>query len=91
MTNFFATGHIADLILVIMALECVVLIAYRRLTKRGIPASGFLLNLLSGFCLVLALRGALAGAGWAWIGASLAIAGLAHAFDLTMRWDRPTV
>jgi Flp pilus assembly protein protease CpaA len=91
MADFFASGRIADLILVIMALECVGLVAYRRLTQRGVPASLFALNLLSGFCLALALRCALTGAWWGWIGASLAMAGIAHVLDLTMRWNRPAL
>lgn len=91
MTEFFAGGRIADLILVVMALEFAGLIAYRRLTLRGVPLSDFALNLLSGFCIALALRGALAGAWWGWIAASLAAAGFAHALDLTMRWRRRSV
>jgi len=91
MADFFSTGRIADLVLVIMALECAGLIVYWRQTQRGVPPSDFALNLLSGFCLALALRIALAGVWWGWIGASLAMAGLAHALDLTMRWNRRSV
>jgi hypothetical protein len=91
MADYFASGRIADLVLVIMALECAGLIAYRRFTHRGVLASDFALNLLSGFCLALALRGALVGAWWGWIGASLAMAGVAHVLDLRLRWNRPTI
>jgi hypothetical protein len=91
MADFFASGRVADLVLVIMALECAGLIAYRRLTQRGVPVSGFALNLLSGFCLALALRCALAGVWWGWTGASLAMAGIAHVLDLKMRWNRPAL
>jgi hypothetical protein len=88
MSQLFASARIADLILLVMALEGVVLFVYWRLTRRGVAPSEFMLNLLSGFCLALALRGALTGAWWGWTTTSLALAGLAHAIDLTIRWRR---
>lgn len=88
MSQLFATDRIADLILLVIAIEGGVLLAYWRLTGRGVAPSEFMLNLLSGFCLALALRSALMGAWWGWTTASLALAGLAHAIDLTVRWRR---
>jgi hypothetical protein len=45
-----------------------------------------LANLLAGACLMLALRGALAGAGGPWIALCMAAALLAHLTDLWRRW-----
>jgi hypothetical protein len=42
--------------------------------------------LLAGLFLLLALRGALAGAGWRWIALALTAACLAHVTDLGYRW-----
>jgi hypothetical protein len=88
MAQILATDLLADVILVVMALECVALIVYWRLTRRGVAPSDFALNLMSGFCLALALRAALGGVWWGWIAACLGLAGLAHALDLMTRWRR---
>jgi hypothetical protein len=85
-TDLFATGRVVDLILALMALEGVFLVAYRRRTGRGIVAGDLLSNLLAGAGLLLAVRGALAGAGWIWIAACLLAALLAHVADLRRRW-----
>ena len=44
--------------------------------------------LAPGLCLLLALRGALAGAAWPYVPAALAAAGVAHLLDLMGRWRR---
>jgi len=84
--ELFATGRVVDLILWFMVLEAVVLVAYHAKTGRGVAPLNVLSNLLAGVFLLLALRFALVGAWWGWIGLSL-IAGLfAHLVDLQRRW-----
>jgi len=86
MREFFTSGRIADLIVLLMVVEGVLLIAYRRRTGRGIAGRALWGNLASGACLLLALRGALVGAHWTWIALALAGALVAHLADLRCRW-----
>jgi hypothetical protein len=88
MTALFTSGHVVDLILGFTALEAFLLIAHHRRTGRGVAPADLLGNLLSGVGLMLALRGALVGAWWGWIGLCLAAALLAHLEDLRRRWRR---
>jgi hypothetical protein len=86
MSELFATGRIADPILILLAAEGLFLFFYWRATRRGLAPGDFLLTLVSGFFLVLAVRQALAGGWWGWTGLLLAAGGLAHAADLRRRW-----
>lgn len=86
MAEAFATGRIVDLIVAAMALEALLLVAYRRRTGRGIGARNLLVNMAAGLCLMLALRGALTGAAWVWVAACLAAGLLGHLADLWCRW-----
>ena len=88
MREIFANGYIADVILIVMAIEGLALFFYWRATGRSVPPSDFLLNLISGFFLILALRAAMVGGSWTWTVAFLAMGGLAHAADLRRRWRR---
>lgn len=76
----FATGHAADLVLAVFALEAVWLVRSRRLTARAAAAA-----LLPGVAIVLALRAALSGAGWPWVALLLAAALPLHLADLAQR------
>ena len=87
MLTLFATGYIVDLILIFTAIEAALMLAYHRRTGRGLPPADLLSNLLSGVCLMLALRGALVDAWWGWIAACLLAALLAHLNDLRRRWQ----
>ena len=87
MSDYLANGRIADLILALLLLEAIGLLAYHRLTGRGVGPAQLLPNVLAGACLVLALRGALVGAAWPWIALCLGAALCAHAFDFR-RWTR---
>lgn len=89
MAELFAGGRIVDLILILVVLEGITLLAYRRRTGHGIGGRGLLSNLLAGVCLLLALRVALTGGGWPLIALCLAASGLAHAVDLWLRWQPP--
>jgi hypothetical protein len=86
MEGFFASGRVADLALAMLALEAAALWALRRVAGRGPGLAPLGLGLLSGACLLLALRAALVGAGWAWIGAALAAAGAAQVAWLVQAW-----
>lgn len=85
MQNLVASGRIVDLILLFMLVEVAVLLAYRRLTGRGLKLLDLGLLLLPGLFLLLALRAGLTGGAWtvvlAWLGAAL----LAHLADLSRR------
>jgi hypothetical protein len=87
--ELFATGLVADLILALVGLEALSLLAYRRRTGRGVAPADLVFNLLAGACLLLALRGALVGAGWGWIALCLGAALFAHLADLRRRWRGP--
>jgi hypothetical protein len=85
-TALFSSGRIIDLILALVAVEAIVLLAYRLLTGRGIPAAGLLVNLFAGVFLLLALRSALLNLDWIWTAGWLAAALVAHLADLAQRW-----
>ena len=88
MSHLFTTGRIVDLIVALTVVEWLALAAYHRSTGRGIAPLDLLGNLLAGAFLLLALRGALLGAGWGWIGLALAAALIAHLSDLGRRWNK---
>jgi len=87
MSELFSTGRIVDLILGLMVLETAVLAGYRVVHGRGIRTASLLSNMAAGACLLLALRGALAGAEWNIIAAALAATFAMHLFDLRSRWE----
>ncbi len=81
-------GRLVDLAIGLSVLEAAVLVLYRKRAGRGIGLGDYALNLASGLCLMLALRAALAGAGWAVIALFLAAAGVAHWAGLWYGWRR---
>jgi hypothetical protein len=85
MRDLFASGRIVDAILILVVVETVALAFYRRLTGRGIAVRALIANMLAGGFLLLAVRAALVGADWTWVGASLFAALLAHLADLATR------
>ena len=87
--SFVASGRIADLVLAVLALEAVALAALRLSGRGGVPLPDLLWFTASGVFLVLALRAALTGAGWWWIGIALTGAFLSHLMDLRRRWSPP--
>jgi hypothetical protein len=88
METLFAGPLWVDLIIAFTVLEGLALAWYFRATGRGVAPGRFGINLVSGLCLMFALRSALAGAGWAWIASGLLAAGLAHGIDLWRSWAR---
>lgn len=84
--ELFATGRIADLILLLVALEAAALLLLHNLTGRGVPARQLLSNLAAGATLVLALRSVLLDQPWSTTAMWLLAALIAHAADLLARW-----
>ncbi|MGK7861267.1 hypothetical protein [Falsiroseomonas sp. E2-1-a4] len=88
MADFFASGHVADLVLAVLVVEAVLLFAWHRRTGRGLAPLALAGLVLPGVALVLALRAALVGAGWGLVAAALVAALAAHLFDLAVRLRR---
>jgi hypothetical protein len=84
--ELFASGRVVDLILLLLLAEGLLVTLWHSRTGRGIAPATLWGFLLSGGLLLLALRAALTGAGWPWVGAALAAAGVVHLFDLRSRW-----
>lgn len=82
----FASGRVADLILLVLALEGMVLGVWWRRTGTGVPPRALLPFLAAGACFALALRVALTDGWWGWVAALLGGAFLAHLLDLVLRW-----
>jgi len=88
MAAWFANGHAVDLILLVVAVEAACAVAWHWRTRRGLSPAAVLSLLLPGVFLLIALRGALVGAGWGWIAVWLLAAFAAHLQDLARRWRR---
>ena len=88
MDTLSISRHVIELIIVFTLLEGMALVAYHRKTGKGVAPQEFLANLLSGLCLMLALRNALGGGWWGWTLGLLVGSGLAHASDVWRRWQR---
>jgi len=82
-----SSATVIDLVIGLTLFEGLALALYHRRTGKGVPVGDFAVNLVSGLCLMLALRAAVADAAWPWIGLWLGGAGLAHAADLARRWQ----
>ena len=87
MSALFGSGRIVDFILALTALEFALFWVYRRRTGHGVAPLALLINLLSGVFLLLALRCALVGVWWGWIGLCLFGSLVAHSSDLWRRWQ----
>jgi hypothetical protein len=88
MAELFASGHLVDLILVVVVIEAVALLVCWHRARRGIAPFDLLPNLCAGAFLLLALRATLAGSGWMIASGCLAVAGLAHLIDICRRWRK---
>ena len=78
---------IADIAIAFTLLEGVALLAVHHWTGRGLPPRDYLLNLLAGLCLMLALRCALEAA-WSVVPVFMMAAGTAHGCDIALRLRR---
>jgi hypothetical protein len=88
MKGLFASGHIIDFILILVVLEAALILILRFVKSSGPAPLPFIVNLVAGASLMLALRNALAGSPWTWIAPCLIVALGAHLGDLIWRWDR---
>jgi hypothetical protein len=79
---------IIDAVIALTLVECAALAAWRYRTGTGPTLDDVGLNLLSGLCLMLALRALARDAGSAWVAVCLLAAGAAHFTDLARRWRR---
>lgn len=79
------SGRIIDAILVLVVIEMLALSALHRRNARWPSLRSLMPNLLAGVALLLAVRGALADAGPAWLSACLSVALLMHLADLAVR------
>jgi hypothetical protein len=84
--NLLNGSGLIELIIAITLLEGVALTAYHRLTGKGVAPKEFAANLLSGLCLMLALRNALLGHSVGVTALFLSASGMVHASDLWRRW-----
>ena len=78
-------GGLIDTIIGITLLETAALLLYHHQTKRGLTPRDYLLNVVSGLCLMLALRCAISSAAWYFMSLWLMAAGLAHVTDIAWR------
>jgi hypothetical protein len=86
MTALFSSGRIIDWILAGMVLEGCALAALHGRTGRGVPPWALMPNLLSGMCVLLAMRLVLGGAWWGFASAALLAALGFHVADLAGKW-----
>ncbi|RJP64609.1 MAG: hypothetical protein C4535_16965 [Comamonadaceae bacterium] len=77
-----------DGVMAFTVLEGLALWLFHRATGHGLAPRDYALNLVSGLCLMAALRAALSGAAWPWMAVCLAASGAAHGTDLWRRWRR---
>jgi hypothetical protein len=87
---FFLGGGIADVVLVVMVFEALLLLALSRRSTSRISAASILSALLPGLFLVLALRAALVRADWFWIALALIGALITHLIDMRLRFQSRT-
>jgi hypothetical protein len=83
--EFFTSGHIADVILVFLAVEVAVIgyVLWRQGQALGLLS--FVASSLAGGSLVLALRAALLKSGWLFVAMYLLAALLAHLAEIAVR------
>ncbi len=86
MAELFASGRLIDLILGLVVVEAIALTVMHRVTGKGVAPRDLVGLLLAGAFLLVAVRFALTGAEWTWIGFWLALALIAHLADLALRW-----
>ena len=86
MADMTVNPALIDWILALVALEAIMILGWRALTSRGPQPLAFISNLVAGAFLLVAMRGAVAGASSAWICACLFAGFLAHFIDLAARW-----
>jgi len=87
MSAFPLSEHGVDLIVGLIVLEALVVMCWRAVFRHGPAPLPFIINLLAGAFLLLALRNVLAGSSEATIAVCLLAALVAHLADLRLRWE----
>lgn len=85
MDGFISSGRIADVILVALAAELLIVGYYLWRKGEGLALLSFAASGLAGGSLVLALRAVLRESGWLFVAIYLLAALLAHVADLALR------
>lgn len=85
MDAYIESGQAIDVILLLLAGEAALVAWWLRDQRRY---AGYILALLPGLCLFLALRAALTEAGWAWVALWVTLSLPAHLIDLAARIRR---
>ena len=88
LAQFFLSGRVVDVAIVITLIEGIALAVYFRSTGNGVAPRHYALNMAAGLCLMLALRFALTGSGWVLVALCLSASGVIHALDIVSRWQR---
>ena len=88
MIEHLEVASLIDGVIAFTLLEGAALFAWHRASGRGVAPREFLMNMVSGLCLMLALRAFAHGAGAGWVAFCLLAAGVAHGSDLWRRWRR---
>ncbi len=81
---------VVDIAIGFITLEALLLWAWHKLRGRGLALADCILTIVSGACLMLALRCALTPDGWPGMALFLIAAGIAHGADLRIRWRDTT-
>ena len=82
---------LVDGVIAFTLIEAGVLLLYRYATGKGVAPRDFALNMVSGLCLMLALRAFARDDAAPWTALCLLGAGLAHGTDMWLRWRRGVV
>ncbi len=85
LAEIYQTPLVVDIAIGFILIETAALWAFRQITGRGLAVQDFLLTVLSGLSLMLALRCALTPGLWPGMALFLITAGLAHGADLRTR------
>ena len=85
MADWFASGRIVDLVLLLVAVEIGALPWLLRRLGSEVRLVQLLPNIVAGIALMLALRASLVGATWPWISIAMLVALAAHLADLALR------
>ncbi len=83
--DIYQTPLVVDIAIGFILIETAALWAFHQITGRGLAIQDFLLTVLSGLSLMLALRCALTPGLWPGMALFLITAGLAHGADLKAR------
>ncbi|MEM6819010.1 MAG: hypothetical protein AAF578_09465 [Pseudomonadota bacterium] len=86
MQAWIESGRIADVMLVVIAIEIIALIAYRLISGKGLLIATVICNAGAGGSLMVALKLVWVEAAWHWVAAALLGSLVFHTIDLVQRW-----